>query len=189
MTEVQLARLASKGDRAAFDEIVTRFCGPLTQFTWSKTSNLDDAEDLVQETFLRAHGAIGSFDGNYSLRTWLFTIAYRLTVSHYRKKRPVRLSPEAASGLPAKRNDENLNEWVWEAARELKPQMFDVLWLYYKQGMDTRQIADIMNKTSLAVRVLLHRSRKKLAQRIHILETNEKKKWHHHPEVIMEGTK
>jgi len=168
MTDKELASTAACGSdgRAAFDEIVRRYCRPLTMFVVSKTGTIQDAEDTVQETFLRAYRNIDSFDREYSLKNWLFTIAYRLIVSDYRKKRPQRLSDEAAAQLAADEPDSQENQWVWEAAREMGMEAFTALWLRYKQDMTTSEIAQVMKKTKIMVRVLLHRSRKRLAKQI-----------------------
>jgi len=94
--DVELVRTTLKGDRAAFDEIVQRYCRPLAKFAASRTATFQDAEDITQETFLRAYLNLSSYNTKYSLKNWLFTIAYRLIISAYRKKSPVRLSEHAA---------------------------------------------------------------------------------------------
>jgi RNA polymerase sigma-70 factor (ECF subfamily) len=165
-TDSELARAAAEGGRAEFEEIVRRYCTPLTRFAIGRTGTVQDAEDIVQETFLRAYQNLGSFDGSYSLRNWLFTIAYRLIVSDFRKKRPKRLSSQAATWLEADRVDPQQNQWIWQAAGKLGGEAFTALWLRYKQGMKIREIADVMKRTKTGVRVLLHRARKRLARDI-----------------------
>jgi RNA polymerase sigma-70 factor (ECF subfamily) len=166
MTDTQLARSVDCGDQAAFDEIVRRYCQPLTMFAVSRTGSIHDAEDIIQQTFLRAYQNMDSFNTLYSLKNWLFTIAYRLIVSDYRKKRPKLLSDEAVAQLPADQPSLQENQWLWQAAHELGPQAFTALWLRYKQQMSTAEIAQVMNKTKIMVRVLLHRSRIRLAEHI-----------------------
>ncbi|MHC4152872.1 MAG: RNA polymerase sigma factor [Planctomycetota bacterium] len=166
MTDTQLARSVDCGDQAAFDEIVRRYCRPLTLFAVGRIGSVHDAEDIIQETFLRAYQNMDSFNTLYSLKNWLFTIAYRLIVSDYRKKRPKLLSDEAVAQLPAKQPGLQENQWLWQVTQKLGPQAFTALWLRYKQQMSTSEIAQIMNKTKIMVRVLLHRSRIRLAEHI-----------------------
>jgi RNA polymerase sigma-70 factor (ECF subfamily) len=166
MTDTQLARSVDCGDLAAFDEIVRRYCRPLTLFAVGRTGSVHDAEDIIQETFLRAYQNMDSFNTLYSLKNWLFTIAYRLIVSDYRKKRPKLISDETVTQIPAKQPGLQENQWLWQAARQLGPQAFTALWLRYKQQMSTSEIAQVMNKTKIMVRVLLHRSRIRLAEQI-----------------------
>ena len=189
-TDEELARTVACGGRAAFEEIVQRHCRSLTVFAVSKTGTLQDAEDIVQETFLRAYQNINSFNSRYSLQNWLFTIAYRLIVSEYRKKRPQRLSDEAAAQLAADASDSQENQWLWQLARELGTEAFNALWLRYKQDMTTSEIAQVMKKTKIMVRVLLHRSRKRLAKKIADQpEIAEQSQWIRHRAVSLERVK
>ncbi|MBL7214368.1 MAG: RNA polymerase sigma factor [Phycisphaerae bacterium] len=167
ITDEELAQLAAEGDRAAFDEIVRRYCRPLVQFVAGRTAVFQDAEDIVQETFLRYYRNIGSFDNHYSLKSWLYTIAYRTCVSAYRKKRPIPLSQEAIRQMSdTSTKAEPTGDGIWSLVRDMKPEDHTVLWLRYKQDMDIDEIAKIMKKTETSVRVHLHRARNRLAKRI-----------------------
>ncbi len=167
MTDESLARAAVSGDGTAFDEVVRRYCKPLSDFAASRTATFQDAEDIAQETFLRAWRHLSSYDEAYPLRSWLFTIAYRLIVTGYRKKRPVRLSIQVSEGLEAKHPASNSeHEWLWRAAANLPDDDRTILWLRYKQEMTIQEIARVMNKTKITVRVRLHRARGKLAELI-----------------------
>jgi len=178
MTNEELTEATADGKQAAFDEIVRRYCRGLTNFVACRTGTLEDAEDIVQETFLRAYQNIDTFEKLYSLKNWLFTIAYRLIVSGYRKKRPRQLSSEAVRQLSDGEAKSEDYEWVWQAVRKMGDEPFTVLWLYYKVDMTTSEIARVMNKSKVMVRVLLHRSRKRLAERIsNQTETAEKTNW------------
>jgi RNA polymerase sigma-70 factor (ECF subfamily) len=83
----QLAAAAQAGDLAAFDEIVGLFQERLFHFLFRLTGNRHDAEDLTQETFLRAYRFLPRFDANFALSPWLFTIARRVAATHYRKQK------------------------------------------------------------------------------------------------------
>jgi len=166
MTDEQLTLAVGVGELAAFDEIVRRYCQPLTMFAAGRAGSVHNAEDIIQETFLRAFQNMDSFNTVYFLKNWLFTITYRLIVSEYRKKRPRRLSDKSAAQLADSQPGGEEHQWVWQVARGLKPEAFTVLWLRYKQEMTTSEIADVMKKTKIMVRVLLHRARKRLARRI-----------------------
>lgn len=164
MTEQELARAVANDGRAVFNEVVRRYCKPLTLFALCRVATFQDAEDIVQETFLRSYQRVDSFDSKYPLKSWLFTIAYRLIVSEHRKKRPQRLTDEAASVLES--NEAKECEWseIWHAASKLGSEATTVLWLRYKEEMTAAEIARVMKKTTIAVRVLLHRSRNRLAK-------------------------
>lgn len=166
LTEQQLGQKAVTGDRDAFEEIVRRYSRPLAEFAAGRTVSWQDAEDIAQETFLRAYVNISSFNPEHSLRQWLYTIAYRLMVSSWRKKKTVRLSDEAAALLaqPQAADSPYDPQELWEAVRKAGDEAYSILWLRYRQEMPIEEIAKITQKTNIGVRVLLHRTRRKLAQ-------------------------
>jgi RNA polymerase sigma-70 factor, ECF subfamily len=168
VTDETLAKKAARGDRAAFDQIVRRYTRLLIQFVVPRTACYQDAEDIVQETFLRSFVNIGSFDGRFSFKNWLYTIAYRVTVSKFRKKQPVTMSQETIQRMTGDEPAESRPETggIWDLVRGLKPDDYSILWLRYKQEMDIEQIAAIIGKSCNGVRVHLHRARNRLAKKI-----------------------
>lgn len=191
MTDEELAYSSAGGDRAAFEQIVRRYTGPLAGFVAARTSTFQDTEDIVQDTFLRAYTNIESFDRQYSLKNWLFTIANRLVISAYRKKRPGQLTLKAADSITIEPAKEPTNiDWLWQAASEISPEVYTILWLRYKQDMQIDEIAMIMKKTKVGVRVKLHRARKRLAAQINQSPSNQiQGQWNRPGNVCMERTK
>ncbi len=173
-SDQELARVAAGGDRAAFEAIVRRYSRPLTDFAANKTASIQDAEDIVQETFLRAFLNLNTFNAQYSLKNWLFVIAYRLVVSSYRKKKPQQIDQRVVSRLVDEQSTSTPEaDWIWQLAEQLGDSAHTVLWLRYKQQMDVSDIAQIMNKSAISVRVQLHRARRRLAERIETLAAND----------------
>ena len=169
-TDQELATSASKGCEVAFEALVARYSVPLLKFASTKTSSFQDAEDAVQETFLRLFENIASYDSSKSLKSWLFTICYRIVISNHRRKKPQELLDCDVKNIASKSQEEN--EWLWDCARQLGDDSFMVLWLRYKQQMTVAEISQVLGKSSVVVRVLLHRSRKKLSQVICNLDTS-----------------
>ncbi len=83
-TDDELARNARLGCVASFEELARRLQAPLVRFISRRFPSRRDAEDLTQETLLRAYQSLGSYRAGRSFRTWIFTIAYRLTISRGR---------------------------------------------------------------------------------------------------------
>jgi RNA polymerase sigma-70 factor (ECF subfamily) len=188
LNDENLARIAANDDRAAFDEIVRRYCRPLAEFAASRTVTFQDAEDITQDTFLRAYLNLDSYNAKYSLKNWLFTIAYRLIVSGYRKKNPVRLSEQAAEYIEAKTPAPQFeNEELWQAVQNLAADDRTVLWLRYKQDMTTEEIANVIKKSKISVRVRLHRARNRLAELIN-RQPDKPNQWQLRDVVCMKGT-
>ncbi len=85
--DLALVQRAKARDRAAFNEIVLRYKAKVYNFVRRMVSDVADAEDLTQETFVRAYLSIGSFQSRASLNTWLFRIATNLCIDHSRKSK------------------------------------------------------------------------------------------------------
>jgi RNA polymerase sigma-70 factor (ECF subfamily) len=84
---------ARKGDPEAFRELVEAHSDALFRLAYRMTGNEDMADDVVQETFLRAHRNLGRFDGRAQLRTWLCRIAANCAIDGLRRRRRDALEP------------------------------------------------------------------------------------------------
>src|SRR5579883_293779 len=83
--DITLVQRAQANDRAAFNEIVLRYKGKVYNYIHRMVPSALDAEDLTQETFVRAYTSIHSFQSRASLNTWLFRIATNLCIDYNRK--------------------------------------------------------------------------------------------------------
>lgn len=170
LADVELARRTRAGSIACFEELVHRYETPIYRFLRSRTRNDHDAEDLAQTVFVTAFRKITRYDDAYPFRAWIFTIARRLAISHYRKTRPeIEMTPgdepveydDPAKAAAARDEVEH----IWELARSTLPDVqFTALWLRYEENMPITEIARITGKTRTNVKVLLHRGRRTLAE-------------------------
>lgn len=167
-TPEQLARLAQAGCPHSFESLVRHFQVPLLHFLRRQTQDAGDAEDLLQETFLRCHRSLKRYDPGRSFGTWLFTIAYRLTVAHHRsrnlRRKPLEWAtgtlPETPDGIASRREERQI---LWDTARRhLSADQFTSLWFHYAHDMPVAEIARIMKRTQANVKILLFRGRQKL---------------------------
>src|SRR5437870_10738754 len=85
--EAALVASAQSGDEAAFAEIVRRYQRAVYRVAYALTRNASDADDLAQETFVRAYQALGRFRVGEPLYPWLSRIAVNLTYSLFRSRR------------------------------------------------------------------------------------------------------
>jgi RNA polymerase sigma-70 factor (ECF subfamily) len=164
----KLAARSQAGCPESFEQLLLRYESPVFNFLHQLTRNRQDAEDLTQETFLRAYRSLYRFDPSLSFATWLFTIARRTAASHFRAATQFEELPEddqAAEGDPAnllESKDEQNS--IWRRARTLKPKQFEVLWLRYQEGFSVAETARIMRTNQIHVKVLLHRARANLSE-------------------------
>jgi RNA polymerase sigma-70 factor (ECF subfamily) len=81
--DAELVRRFNTGDDAAFVEIVTRYRGKMFAIALAHLRNHADAEEIAQDTFIRAHRGLARFRGDSSLATWLHRIAFNLSHNRY----------------------------------------------------------------------------------------------------------
>ncbi len=168
----QLALCAQKQSLPAFTELVTRYEHRLFNFVLQRVPCAADAEDVVQEAFLRAWQSIDRYDTTWEFSTWLYTIARRLAANQYAASRrlalrtdPTANTASAHSADPAEivaRNEQHGNLWPI-AQRILTDDQRTALWLRYGECMSVQDIANVLGKTRVAVRVILFRARRALA--------------------------
>jgi RNA polymerase sigma-70 factor, ECF subfamily len=98
--DTELVRRFNAGDEAAFTEIVTRYKGKMASIALSHLRNHADAEEIAQDTFIRAHRGLAHFRGDSSLATWLHRIAFNLSRNRYKyyycRRRHLMLSLDCA---------------------------------------------------------------------------------------------
>lgn len=173
MSDEELARLSRDGSFAAFEEIVRRFDQRIYAFVFQSCRCDADAREITQETFIRAFRALAQFDFTQSFAPWIFTIARRKCIDHFRARRTPagsRVLEDAesdandpASLLQSREEAQNL----WSLARRVLPEIqHQALWLYYVEEMPMGEIARALGKSQTHVKVILLRARRSLAARL-----------------------
>src|SRR5256712_5729724 len=82
-----LVKRAQGGDLSAYDELVRRHQERIYATIYHMTSNHEDANDLAQDTFIKAHSALKSFKGGSSFYTWLYRIAVNKTINFLKSRK------------------------------------------------------------------------------------------------------
>lgn len=169
MTAEQLALRAQQGCRKSFGELVERFSTRLVRFLQRETVNAQNAEDLSQETFVRAWQNIGRYKPRWQFSTWLYTIGYRLACNH-RADLPIESAvvsrPGAAQPPDVLAENRETGRRLWSTAAQLPQNQYEALWLKYAENMSIKEIAKVMGKSRVNVKVILYRARTGLAKRL-----------------------
>jgi RNA polymerase sigma-70 factor (ECF subfamily) len=161
----ELVNRVRLGETKAFDEIDHRYRETLYRFLLRFTFNSELAEELTQQTLIRAFEMIGQLQSGEKLAGWLHRIAFRMAVAEKRRKKTVTLDDfsEPATYLPNQLDLEEEKQNLWKLAEQhLSPEELTILLLRYRNDLPLAQIAEQLGKNEGAVRVQLHRARKKL---------------------------
>lgn len=167
-----------KGDAAAFETLYNRHAPMIYRLGWAMLRQAQLAEDVVQETFLRAHKARRRFDpSRASFGTWLYQIALNYCRSHLRRKRLLTIPwlTEAGEGTGADLPDGRpgpegfalRNEYrraLWQAVQSLSDPLREVIVLHYYMEIPAVEIARILNCPEGTIYSRLHNARRQLAQ-------------------------
>lgn len=172
LTDEELAGETQAGSLAAFEELVYRYEHRIYAFVMQYCHNDADAREITQDAFVRAFQAIGRFVPRGGFGPWLFTIARRKCIDHYRAARRTP-SDESVPELPDHDDPsvllvrEEERQHLWALARRcLREPQFQALWLRYAEGMSVFGVARVLRKTQTHVKVLLFRARETLRREL-----------------------
>ena len=158
-----------KGDTQYFSYFVEKYKDIVFSIAMKVLRNREDAEEMAQESFIKAFKSLHTFKGEAKFSTWLYRITYNNCISEVRKKKikfvsadDVQISDEPEElnldGIPA----ENRAKYVKAALEKLPEDEYTLILLYYFDDKSIEEIGEITKMTESNVKVKLFRSRKKL---------------------------
>lgn len=175
-TENALIQRWQRGETAAFDELYTRHSPAIYRLGWAMLQQTQSAEDVVQETFLRAHKARHRFDpSRASFGTWLYQIALNYCRSHLRRKSLLTIpwlrqneeTPDLPDSRPGPESTALRGEYrhtLWEAVQNLSAPLREVITLHYYLELPAVEIAVMLNCPEGTIYSRLHNARRRLAE-------------------------
>lgn len=173
--------LLREGDKAEFASFVEEYSPLVYRLGLKMLNNPQDAEDILQETFIKAFRHIGSFDGRSSISTWLYRIATNEALMLLRRKHPDSVSFEAPSSRESEPQEPlQIVDWcclpeedyltaegqarLKEAADRLPASLRVVFLLRDIEGLSTRETAEVLDISETAVKTRLSRARLRLRE-------------------------
>lgn len=171
-----------RGDQSAFADIVSFYQHKIYQHCYRMLGNRHEAEDIGQETFIRAYINIHSFDDKRKFSTWLYRIATNLTIDRIRKRKPdyyldaeirgtdglnmysqlatdSRLPEEEVQGM-------ELQDYINQEIAGLPPKYRSVINLRYLEEFSLQEISDILDIPLGTVKTRIHRGREALRKKL-----------------------
>ena len=169
------------GDRAEFARLVEEYSNPIYRLGLKMLNNAQDAEDILQETFIKAYRHLGGFDGRSSVSTWLYRIATNEALMLIRRRKNIEVSidepfpPLAGDQEPVDIVDfcclperellsSEARHYLDQAIEELPLNLRVVFVLRDIEGLSTRETAQVLDLSETAVKTRLSRARMRLRQ-------------------------
>lgn len=160
------------GDESALSDIIREHKDGLMLYINSLVRNVDIAEELTEETFVKLVLKRPKFLEKSSFKTWLYAVGRNVTLDYLRKNKQ-RISLDECGEITA--DEESLEKsWLRQENRihlhrtieKLKPEYRQVLWLYYFEDLSHREISKIMGKSVHNIETLAYRARGALKQKL-----------------------
>lgn len=169
MEELQIIERIQGGDTNAFSYLVTKYQDVVFSIALKVLKNREEAEEIAQETFIKAFRSIHSFRGKSKFSTWLYSIAYNTCITSVRKKKfpttsidQVPLNEEEEEWDSFDLSEEERSKILEMSLKQLPPDEYTMVILYYYEDQSIEDISRVTGLSESNVKVKLHRTRKKL---------------------------
>ena len=183
LTDGQLVERAQTGEQAAFGELYDRYFERIYDFLTRMMRSRSEAEDITQDTFIRAMRSLDKLDNPASFKSWIFTIARNTALNRLQQSNRTRSMPSMGDdtdetlelnivdtdrlGSPQDAvQAEAVASLVWEAASGLNSKQYSLLDLHIRQGLDSGEIAEVLNVSRNNAYVMLNRMKAALAETV-----------------------
>lgn len=148
---------------AGFDGVVDIYGGQALALAINILGNKQDAEDVIQESFIQVFRNLGSYDPGRSFKTWLFTIVYRRCLDMLKKKKRFRAAFEKASHeFPMSSKPSPTGVVPADVLKAVSARERTALSLWANEGFSAREIGGVLSCSENTARVTLFNARKKI---------------------------
>lgn len=167
--EAAIVARVLKGERQEYALLVEEYKNTVFNLAYRMTGNSEDANDLTQETFIRAYQYLWRYDRRRKLFTWIYTIALNIIKTHLRKKRHYKSVEEINTNLLTDKNpspeerlieDQEINTYLLRLDDELR----FLLIMKFQQELSFEEIAEITGKSLSAIKMRIYRGLEKLKE-------------------------
>ena len=173
--EADIISRCKAGDKTAFRTVVQNCQGMVYSLSLKMLADIEEAKDVVQDTFIKVWQNMASYDDRYSFNTWVYTIASRLCLDRLRKFRPIgpaetdeRVFEQVADDNDPERQLES-SEWVSVIkvlADGLSGKQKLVFTLSQLEGLDNAQITEITGLDADQIKSNLYAAKKNIRERL-----------------------
>lgn len=171
-TDQQLIEKALQGHTASFGELVVRYQDFIFTIVIRMVKHREEAEEIAQDSFVKAFERLESFQGKSKFSSWLYSIAYRTALDYLRKSKRFKdsIAVEEMNNMEVATLENGLQALVAKERRKLIQESImklpeidaAIITFYYFEELSVREIATITEQSEDNIKIKLYRSRKKL---------------------------
>jgi RNA polymerase sigma-70 factor (ECF subfamily) len=171
--DINLLNGIRSGDKSAFKELINRHKDYAFTVAYRILNNREDAEEVAQDAFMQAFGALKSFNAESKFTTWFYRIVFNAALMQQRKNKVVSIDIETSSEafLVSHSSDsaEDLQKnerknAIQKALQSLSADDTAMITLFYLKELSLEEIAEITKISAETAKVKIHRARKRLAE-------------------------
>ena len=167
--DIYYIEMVKSGQTSFFSYIVDRYRNVVFSIALKVLKNREDAEEMAQESFIKAYKSLHTFKGNAKFSTWLYRITYNTCISELRKRKmyftsteEVQISDKAREMDLEEIPEENRAKVIKEAMSRLPEDEYMLVLLFYFEDKSIEEISKVTGLTESNAKVKLFRARKKL---------------------------
>jgi RNA polymerase sigma-70 factor (ECF subfamily) len=165
LSEKEILILVKKGDRNAYQAIVTRYMRPAYSIALGFLHNQQDALDISQEAFIRAYRKLKLFDSDKPFFPWFYRLLKNLCLDYIKKvKRRNEVPLQEVSFYSDKVRNKELREDLWFGIEKLPVEQREVILLRYFRQLSYKEIAELVDKPIGTVMSSLYYAKKRLKE-------------------------
>jgi RNA polymerase sigma-70 factor (ECF subfamily) len=171
-TDSALVARVLDGDVEAYSELVRRYHAPCVRFAFRMLGNREDAEDAVQEAFIRAYRALGRYRERDMFRSWLYRIVSNQcrTTAKVRRRLETRFQSQEAVALhadpAAEPREELVQDALMRALADLEPLLREAFLLKHVEGLAYEEMTQVTGASIPALKMRVKRARDVLRPRL-----------------------
>lgn len=161
------------GDKQAYAHLINKYKNPLYATILRMTKNPHDAQDLVQESFIKVYEQLGKYDETGSFASWMYRVAINHCMDEFRKKRYQMKQVEVEEGSIISADTPELIFFKNEESRRLERLVATlpederiIILLRYVNELSYQEISELVNTPLATVRNKLHRAKKKMRETV-----------------------
>lgn len=179
LTDNEIIARVLRGDQQAYGQLVGKYQHYVFTLAFRLTQSREDAEEIAQDSFIKAYRSLADFKGGSKFSTWLYTIAHNTGITFLRKKKlPVQSMDEEKNFLQLENQESGFqsnqveekskHQMVNQAIAMLSAEDAQIITLFYKADQSLQEIGQVMGLDPNTVKVRLFRARQRLKEKMEV---------------------